>query len=171
MIPTKNMRHFLILPFLALLTALPLGMGAQCEKPAQECMDDLVDFLSDGQAYKAQVTAGGTASFRVPLYEGFTYRVVACTNVPGAQIRYTVYDGSKKPVFSHVGSHSGAYWDFEIGASDNFTIKASLTKGAGCVVFGVGYDDEMNLSDDDLAEEDDPFYEDELSDEDYGIDD
>lgn len=166
----RPFRFLTVCSLLALGLALPLTTGAQCERPVNVCSAELTEFLTDTKPYKAVVKEGASVHFKMQLYEGFLYRVVACTDVPGAQIRYTVYDGSKKPVFSHVGSASGAYWDFEIGSSDEFTIKASLSKGAGCVVFGVGYDESVGLGDD-LEEEDDPFYDDELSDKDYGLDD
>ena len=157
---------------LAVLTAclaLPTALHAQCDKIADACSVELTDFLSDGQYYRAQVVEGETATLKVAFYEGFTYRIVSCTDAKGAKIKYTLYDGSNAQVFSNSKVPDGTGWDLEVGATEEFTIKATLGNAAGCIVFSVGYDDTMFMDDADLAEEDDPFFDDELSDEDYGL--
>ena len=149
--------------------ALPTALSAQCDKVAESCALELIDFLSDGQYYRAQVIEGETATLKVTFYEGFIYRIVACTDANGAKVKYSLHDGSMAQVFSNSNVPDGTGWDFEVGSTDEFTIKATLGKGAGCIVFSIGYDDTMFMGDDDLAEEDDPFFDDELSDEDYGL--
>lgn len=156
---------------LSCLLLLPVtsSLQAQCDKLAQRCEDQLVEFLSDGQYYRAVVKDGGEATIKVTLYEGFRYRFVICNDRPGAKVRYRVLDGNKTEVFESMGAKDGDYWDFELESTDNFVIKASIPNnvGAGCIVFSVGYDDEMMVDEDDFEEEDDPFFEDEL---DYDLD-
>lgn len=154
---------------LLLCVGMPVALSAQCDEVAEACAVELADFLTDGQYYRAQVVDGETATLKVTFYEGFTYRVVACSDVKGAKVRYTLYDGSNAPVFSNGSVPDGTGWDFQVGATDEFTIKATLSKGMGCIVFSVGYDDTIFLDDEALEDEDDPFYDDELSDEDYGL--
>jgi hypothetical protein len=162
-----KLRHGLAALFACL--ALHIPAYAQCDKVAEACNVELTDFLSDGQYYRAQVIEGETATLKVAFYEGFTYRIVACTDAKGNKIKYTLHDGSNAQVFSNSNVPDGTGWDFEVGSTEEFTIKASLGNAAGCIVFSIGYDDTMFMDDADLVEEDDPFFEDELSDEDYGL--
>lgn len=163
----QNLRRTLLL--LALTLPLTLSIKAQCEKVADRCEGQLLDYLSDGQYYRAQVNGAGEATIKVTLHEGFRYRIVSCNDRPGAKVRYRVLDGRKNMVFETMGAKDGDAWDFELGATDNFTIKASIPNnvGLGCIVFEVGFDEEMLGSDDDFEEEDDPFFDDEL---DYDLD-
>lgn len=153
---------WLCLPFSACLRA-------QCDDVAQRCDNQLVEFISDGQYYRATVKDAGEATLKLTLYEGFRYRLVICNDRPGAKVRYRVYDGRKNEVFARMGANDGDYWDFELDGTDNFTIKASIPNnvGMGCIVFSVGYDDDLLIRDEDFEEEDDPFFEDEL---DYDLD-
>ena len=156
----------------ALLVMWPVAssLRAQCDKLAQRCEDELLDYLSDGQYYRAVVKDAGEASIKVTLYEGFRYRFVVCNDRPGAKVNYRVLDGRKAEVFRSMGAKDGDSWDFELESTDNFVIKTSIPNnvGAGCIVFSVGYDDELGLDDDvDFEEEDDTFFEDEL---DYDLD-
>lgn len=150
---------------IALLALLPFFATAQCDKVADACSVELLDFLTDGQYYRAQVIDGEEAQLKVTFFEGFTYRVVACTDNTGSKINYKLYDGSGQMVFDNGDVPDGTGWDFEIGATDEFTIKASLSEGMGCIIFEIGYDDEMFLDENDWVEEEDPFFEDELEDE------
>ena len=111
---------------------------------AKGCSAALGDFLTDGQYYRAQVVDDMEANLRITLFEGFRYRIVACT-ADGAKVKYKIYDGGNNEVFSNEGVEDGTEWNFEIGATDDFVIKASLEGNTdiGCIVFEVGYDDEM----------------------------
>lgn len=161
-----------ILSGLLLLLLAPVVTQAQCDQAAQACEVDLLDYLSDGQYYRVQVVDGEAATLKITLFQGFRYRLVACTEASGAKINYEMFDGVNNKVFSNEGVPDGTGWDFEIGSTDEFTIKANLTGAElGCIVFEVGYDDEMFLDDDDFLEEDDPFFEGELDDElEYDLD-
>jgi hypothetical protein len=150
--------------------ALPLVATAQCDKVAEQCAIELTDFLSDGQYYRAQVIEGETATLKVSFLEGFVYRVVACTDANGAKVKYSLHDGSNAQIFSNDHVEDGTGWDFQVNSTDEFTLKATLGKSAGCIVFSIGYDDTLFMDEDDMAAEDDPFFEDGLSDEDYGLD-
>lgn len=155
---------------MALLLLLPIStsLRAQCDKLASRCEDQLLDYLSDGQYYHAIVKDATESTIKITLYEGYRYRIVVCNDRPGAKVRYRVLDGRKTEVFQSMGAKDGDTWDFELDGTDNFTIKASIPNnvGTGCILFSVGYDDELQL-DDDFEEEDDPFFEDEL---DYDLD-
>ena len=164
-------RAALLLSFTLLLPlSLTLALRAQCEKVADRCEGQLLDYLSDGQYYRAQVNGTSEATIKITLHEGFRYRIVTCNDRPGAKVRYRVMDGRKNMVFETMGALDGDAWDFELKATDNFVIKASIPNnvGIGCIVFEVGFDEELIADDEDFAEEDDPFFEDEL---DYDLDD
>lgn len=153
------------------LFVLPASGIAQCDAVADKCSVNLLDFLSDGQYYRAQVVEGEEAQLKITFFEGFTYRISACSDSKEGQVQYEMFDGSNAKVFSSKDIPGEDYWDFQIGATDEFTIKASLTKGMGCIVFEIGYDDEMYLDLSEWTEEDDPFFEDELEDElEYDLD-
>lgn len=170
--PTQypKFKAFATILLAAALVLLPVtsSLRAQCDKLAQRCEGELLDYLSDGQYYRAVVKDGGEATIKVTLYEGYRYRFVVCNDRPGAKVRYRVLDGRKTEVFESMGAKDGDYWDFELSGTDNFVIKASIPNnvGTGCIVFSVGYDDEL-MVEDEFEEEDDPFFEDEL---DYDLD-
>ena len=153
----------------ALSLLLPLGMNvqAQCERTSERCEGELGDFLSDGNFYGAQVNGIAEATIKVTLYEGFRYRIVTCNDRPNAKVKYRVLDSRKAEVFSTMGAKDGEAWEFELASTDNFVIKASIPNnvGMGCVIFEVGYDDEMLDDGADFDDEDDPFYDDDLEDE------
>lgn len=165
---TKSMKFWVGATTLLTLLGLPLAMNvqAQCDAVANRCEDNLLGYLSDGQYYKATVKDATEATVKVTLYEGFHYRFVVCSDRPGAKVRYRVINSRKAEVFESMAAKDGDSWDFELGSTDNFIIKASIPNnvGTGCIVFSVGYDDDMML-DEDFEEEDDPFYDDELEDE------
>lgn len=167
-----NQLKYTLSGLLMMLLLAPSVVRAQCDQAARTCEIDLLDYLSDGQYYRVQVVDGETATLKLTLFQGFRYRIVACTEASGAKINYEMYDGMNQKVFSNEGVPDGTGWDFEIGATDEFTIKAKLDNAElGCIVFDVGYDDEMFLGDDDFLDEDDPFFEGELDDElEYDLD-
>jgi hypothetical protein len=145
------------------------SLQAQCFEVTSRCEGMLDEFLSDGEDYRAQVVGAKEVTLHVTLYEGFRYRIVTCNDRPGALVKYRVLDGSNTEVFHNYAAKDGDYWDLELESTDKFTIKASIpnNQGTGCIVFEVGYDEEMMTDDDDWSEEDDPFFEDEL---DYDLD-
>jgi hypothetical protein len=149
---------------LTLTLAITLASQAQCLRTSERCEGELGEFLSDGNYYGAQVNGVAEATIKVTLYEGFRYRIVACHDRPNAKVKYRVLDSRKNEVFQTQGAKDGDAWEFELAATDNFTIKASIpgNVGLGCMIFEVGYDEEMLDDSADFEEEDDPFFEDEL---------
>lgn len=148
------------------LLLLPQGMDgqAQCLRTSERCEGELGDFLSDGNYYGAQVNGATEATIKVTLYEGFRYRIVTCNDRPNARVKYRVLDSRKAVVFQTAGAKDGEAWEFELASTDVFTIKASIVNnvGLGCVIFEVGYDDEMLDDGVEFADEDDPFFDDDL---------
>lgn len=169
----KTVKYILSSFLLTLLfCSLSLNQAhAQCDEAAATCELELLDYLTDGQYYRVQVVEGEEATLKLTFFEGFRYRIVACTEANGAKIKYEMFDGSMAKVFSNEDVPDGTGWDFEIGATDEFTIKASLASGElGCIIFEVGYDDEMFMDPNDWGDDEDPFFEDELEDElDYDV--
>jgi hypothetical protein len=167
-----NQLKYTLSGLLLLLLLAPGVSRAQCDQAARTCEVDLLEYLSDGQYYRVQVVDGESATLKLTLFQGFRYRIVACTEVNGAKINYEMYDGYNNKVFSNEGVPDGTGWDFDIGATDEYVIKAKLNNAElGCIVFDVGYDDELFIDDTDFLEEDDPFFDGELEDElEYDLD-
>ncbi len=163
----KRPSTFFLSAFALTLTLLtPLGMSSQsqCLRLSERCEGELGDFLSDGNYYGASVNGVTEATIKLTLYEGFKYRIVTCNDRPNAKVKYRVLDSRKTEVFQTQGAKDGDAWEFELSATDVFTIKASIpgNAGLGCIVFEVGYDEDMLDVEADFEEEDDPFFEDEL---------
>jgi hypothetical protein len=162
----RSTTHFLFALTLSFTLLMPLRMScqSQCLRTSERCEGELGEFLSDGNYYGAQVNGVTEATLKLTLYEGFRYRIVTCNDRPNAKVKYRVLDSRKNEVFQTLGAKDGEAWEFELAATDNFTIKASIPNnvGLGCVIFEVGYDEEMLDDGVEFEEEDDPFFEDEL---------
>ncbi|MEM6272630.1 MAG: hypothetical protein AAF998_24675 [Bacteroidota bacterium] len=160
----NQLKHILPAILLMLLLA-PVTAQAQCDQAAQKCEVALVDYLTDGQYYRVQLVEGESATLKLTLFQGFRYRIAACTEAEGAKVLYEMFDGSGTKVYSNEDIDNGTGWDFEIGATDEFTIEAKLSGAElGCVVFNIGYDEEMFFDFEEFVEADDPFFEGEMED-------
>lgn len=147
------MKKLLILPLLTLF--LGLTAFSQCDRLAKECNNALKPFLPNGQYLRKYVKEGQIVSLRTTLFEGFKYRIVAqAESDDGGKVLYRIVDGGRQTIFSNKSVMSSKYWDLEIGATDNFIFQAKLTKGSGCLVLTIGFDDSM-LGDDDEEDLDD----------------
>jgi len=101
---------------------------------AQE--DSLLDFcsrhitlpyVSDGQQYKALLSEGEVAEFRVTFYGGSTYRIVACSGFTEGDLIFSLYDRNRNELFSNRDYNNSTYWDFNFESTVDCIIEAELS--------------------------------------------
>lgn len=129
-------------------------MFGQCDKAMKISQETMKPFLANGQYLHAQSVAGKVQTMRATLYAGMRYRLVAYTDADGGKVLYRMLDSQNNTLFEGDSGNSN-YWDFEVGATDNFVLQTRLSKGSGCVVLALGFDDSLIGDDTDLDEMDD----------------
>ena len=149
----RSVFNLILLPLL--ICMLTQAAYAQCEGPAKKGNTVMTPFLSNGQYLHKYMQEGQVVSLKATLFEGFKYRVVSTTDSrDGGRVLYRMLDGGRNTLFSNKNQTS-EYWDFEVGATDNFLFQAKLTKGTGCLVLLIGFDDSALNKGDEFDDMDD----------------
>lgn len=121
----------------------PVSGFGQCEKPSDQCANQLDPFNSDGDFYyRAQLFPGEMAKLRYSFFTGMRYRIIPCgTSDTGANLVFDVFDQTGLRVYTSKTNPGKGYYDIEFGASGQYLIEASFTEGEGCASILVGYMD------------------------------
>jgi hypothetical protein len=86
---------------------------AQSKASLNQCSSYFVNgFIPDGQEYKAQLDESNLVRFNATFFEGITYRVAVCGDIPDDQLYFRVFDSDKKLLFSSDKYNYPAWWDF-----------------------------------------------------------
>jgi hypothetical protein len=99
-------------------------------------------FVSDGQQYRAFISEGETAEFRVTFYGGSTYRIIACSGNNDNNIVFTLYDKERNELFSSRDFNNTPYWDFQFLSGVDCIIEAQLLNSKqqpGLAVVSIGF--------------------------------
>lgn len=99
-------------------------------------------YISDGQEYRALLNEDETAEFKITFYEGTRYRIICCSNTPGAVINYSLYDIEGNSFFANKDYNNTSYWDFTFKSTINCVITAEVdrtTVNSAVVFFLIGY--------------------------------
>lgn len=134
---TRTLLSFLVW---AVLMAFGSSTYAQCDAVAAKIDPLLKGYLTNGQYYRSELDSGQVSSLKTTFYAGMTYRITTGTNSDEqGKVRYQIFDSNNNLLFDSKDVKDPDYWDFKIGATDTYTIKATLTDGFGCCVIKVGY--------------------------------
>ena len=118
------------------------NINAQLDSVITYCTDQLVfPYISDGQQYRAFVTQGEVAEFRMTFYGGATYRIVAASEPKDKSVIFRLYDIQYNELYSNNDFNNTSSWDFEFTSTVDCYIEAELPPGkkSGFVIMFVGF--------------------------------
>ncbi len=134
----------LIALFTLILVAGVFESKAQCDTIANYCHKNnfTVDYVSDGQNYRALLFGDQEAEFETTFFGGVTYRVAACTGFSQGNLIFSVKDESNNVLFDSMEQQNAPYWDFEV--ENTITVKISakldaLEAPSGCATILIGF--------------------------------
>lgn len=142
---------FAIICLLIGATAIAPNSNAQqmCENTAKIAAKHIVaPFVSDGQTYRALLTAGQNAEFHATFFAGTTYRLAGATGETDGNLIFSVYSvdpntGVRDLIFSNSQHNNAPYWDFKVNTTVEVAIEATLNpasgKESGCAVLLIGF--------------------------------
>ncbi len=131
----------------ALIFSSFIGFSQDCEQILKNCEKFFLDkngktaFISDGQVYAAFLDKQ-KAEYRVTLYGGTTYRIVANAGSNDNYALFTIRDLNGNVLYRNSDHKNAPYWDFKIPKSIPVVIETSLDedkKFTGCVVMLIGF--------------------------------
>jgi len=98
-------------------------------------------YLSDGQQYRALVSEGEIAEFRITFYGGAVYRIVTASEPKDGSVIFRLYDKNKTELFSNSKYNNSSYWDFSFGSTVDCYIEAELppNKKSGFILMFLGF--------------------------------
>lgn len=120
-----------------------------CAGTAELCAKHIVPpFVSDGQTYRAFVTAGQDAEFQATFFKGTTYRIAGATGDQEGNLVFSVYSvdpntGQRDLIYTNSQHNNSPYWDFKVNTTVEVSITATLSpaygKESGCAVLLIGF--------------------------------
>ncbi len=98
-------------------------------------------YISDGQQYRALLSAGEVAEFRMTFYGGATYRIVIASEPKNASAVFRLYDINYNELFSNINYNNSTYWDFNFKSTVDCLIEAELPpeKESGFIIMFLGF--------------------------------
>lgn len=131
------------------IAALSLIFGlhisqAQCDTIANFCHQNnfTVEYVSDGQNYRAFLFGDQEAEFETTFFGGVTYRIAACTGFSQGDLIFNVKDQNNNILFDSIEQQNSPYWNFKV--ENTITVKISaklddLEKNSGCATILIGF--------------------------------
>jgi|TARA_B100000795_G_C22806003_1_gene444955 hypothetical protein len=134
----------LITIFSFLLVAGVGQLQAQCDTVANYCHENnfTVNYVSDGQNYRALLFEEQEAEFETTFFEGVTYRIAACTGFQQGNLIFRVKDELGNTLFDSMDHLNAPYWDFEIESTITVkivTLLDPLEEPSGCATILIGF--------------------------------
>ena len=134
-----------ICAFLALLTTIGVfRLNAQCDTIANFCHQNnfSVEYVSDGQNYRAFLFGDQEAEFETTFFGGVTYRIAACTGFSQGNLIFSVKDQDNNVLFDSIEQQNSPYWNFKV--ENTITVKISaklddLENTSGCATILIGF--------------------------------
>ena len=128
----------LIAIFSFLLVSGITQVQAQCDTVATYCHKNnyTVDYISDGQNYRALLFAEQEAEFETTFFGGVTYRVAACTGFEQGNLIF------RNTLFDSMDEQNASYWDFKVESTINVkivTLLDPLESRSGCATILIGF--------------------------------
>ena len=118
------------------------NINAQLDSIITYCTNQLqFPYISDGQQYRALLTQGETAEFRMTFYGGATYRVVAASEPRDQSVIFRLYDIQYNELFSNTDYEYSSSWDFKFTSTVDCYIEAELPpeRQSGFVIMFLGF--------------------------------
>ncbi|MBL56642.1 MAG: hypothetical protein CMP61_05595 [Flavobacteriales bacterium] len=129
---------------ICIYSALSFKANAQCDTVANYCHKNnfTVDYVSDGQNYRAFLYGDQEAEFETTFFGGVTYRAAACSGFEQGNILFSVKDENNNVLFDNIEHANAPYWDFQV--ENTVTVKISakldaLESPSGCATILIGF--------------------------------
>lgn len=137
------MKRFIAL-FALLLVAGVFESKAQCDTIANYCHKNnfTVDYVSDGQNYRALLFGDQEAEFETTFFGGVTYRIAGCTGFSQGNLIFSVKDENNNILFDSMEQQNAPYWDFKVENTVNVKVSAkldALEAASGCATILIGF--------------------------------
>ncbi len=118
--------------------------NAQCDTIANFCHQNnfTVEYVSDGQNYRAFLFGDQEAEFETTFFGGVTYRIAACTGFSQGDLIFSVKDKENNILFDSIEEKNSPYWNFKV--ENTITVKISaklddLENASGCATILIGF--------------------------------
>jgi len=117
---------------------------SQCDTIANFCHKNnfTVDYISDGQNYRAFLSGEQEAEFSTTFFAGATYRIAACTGFAQGNLIFRLKDEEGNMIFDSMEFGNAPYWDFKTKATMTVVISAQLDlheTQSGCASILIGF--------------------------------
>jgi hypothetical protein len=136
------MRRSLITTILIFTFVGIQNLNSQEDALLSSCTDLIKSpFIVSGQPFKAFLTEDEVAEFHTTLFEGSTYRLVACSHQE-QNVIFSVYDKDRNLLFSNEKYDYANFWDFNIEGSLECIVEARLNSNkstSGIALLLVGF--------------------------------
>lgn len=137
------MKKFIAL-FALLLVAGVFESKAQCDTIANYCHKNnfTVNYVSDGQNYRALLFGDQEAEFETTFFGGVTYRVAACTGFSQGNLIFSIKDQNNNVLFDSMEQQNAPYWDFKVESTLSVKVSAkldALEAASGCATILIGF--------------------------------
>lgn len=119
-------------------------LNAQCDTIADFCHQNnfTVEYVSDGQNYRAFLFGDQEAEFETTFFGGVTYRVAGCTGFSQGDLIFNVKDQENNTLFDSMEQKNSPFWNFKV--ENTITVKISaklddLENTSGCATILIGF--------------------------------
>ena len=141
-----NKGVILTLVFTLICLLKPLKINSQDDELFSGCLSSFRSpFIVTERSFRALLTGNEVAEFRATFFSGTVYRIVSC-GYESDIIEFTVYDSSRKVLFSSKEHENAEIWDFLMEGSIECVIEAKLIPGkatSGMVFMLLGFRSSM----------------------------
>jgi len=136
------MKKILVL-FIAFIS-LSITTNAQCDTIANYCHKNnfTVNYISDGQNYRAFLFGEQEAEFSTTFFGGATYRIAACSGFSQGSLIFRIKDEEGNVLFDSMEFGNAPYWDFKVTSTMTCSISAQLDlheTQSGCASILIGF--------------------------------
>ena len=137
------MRKFItLITFICIFCYAETSFG-QLDSIMQLCSKHLdIDYVSDGQQYKALLNGEEVAEFYTTFYGGSTYRLVGYGGMAEGNLIFSVYDKARNLLFTNQEYNNSPYWDLEFKTTVDCIIEAKLDSknlASGFAIMLIGF--------------------------------
>ena len=134
----------LIALFALLLITGVYDLQAQCDTIANYCHKNnfTLNYVSDGQNYRALLFGDQEAEFETTFFGGVTYRAAACTGFSQGNLIFSIKDENNNVLFDSMEQQNAPYWDFKVENTVNVKVSAkldALEAASGCATILIGF--------------------------------
>jgi hypothetical protein len=119
-------------------------LNAQCDTIADFCHQNnfTVEYVSDGQNYRAFLFGDQEAEFETTFFGGVTYRIAGCTGFSQGDLIFSVKDQENNTLFDSMEQKNSPFWNFKV--ENTITVKISaklddLENTSGCATILIGF--------------------------------